>query len=123
MNLAWADLIDPATAAIIFFLTGIGSLIGVLRLRRQRRAEQRDQLVAACDQLLVAVGVFQGAIAAQAKAWTSPRAIALVVLTAAALAIKGHIVHRRRYAAIGQCARVIFGWDLACAARILSYVV
>lgn len=118
MNLTWADLLDPAVAAIIGILSGVGALIALLRTRRHRRIEQREQLVAACDQLLVAVGVFQGAIAAQAQAWASPRAKTLIGLTAAALALEGHIVHGTPYAAIGQCSRAVFGWDQAGSAAV-----
>ncbi|MGR6922584.1 hypothetical protein ACU635_50735 [[Actinomadura] parvosata] len=118
MNLTWADLLDPAVAATIGILTGLGALIGLLRTRRQRRTEQREQLAAACDQLLIAVGIFQGAIAAQAQAWTSPRAKALVSLTAVAHALEAHIVHSTPYAAIGRCSQTIFGWDQASSAAV-----
>lgn len=118
MNLTWADLVDPAVAAVIGILTGAGALVGLLRTRRHRRAEQREQLVAACDQLLVAVGVFQGAIAAQEQAWTSPRAKALVSLTVLAHALEARFVHGAASAAIGRCAQAIFGWDQASSAAV-----
>jgi hypothetical protein len=118
VNLTWADLLDPAVAAAIGILTGIGALIGMLRARRHRRTEQREQLAAACDQLLVAVGVFQGAIAAQAQAWASPRAKALVGLTALAHALEARIVHGTPSAAIGRCSQTVFGWDQASSASI-----